>query len=494
MPYRIRQIAPESKYCHQVSLAALHRFFALERLVAIVEEEPTGEKRERRLNLVCTIFILIAQALLTSQNLREVMASLLHPLRMLWPAESSEPSTVPRGSALSYRRAQLGIRPLRQLFEQVCQLLASTPEQMPWAFAFGRRVMAIDSTLEAVPDTAVNALTFGYLSNGKGRCAYPLVRGIYLIECGTHAIIDAQFWPCAPNEQRGARLLLPKVGAGMLLTLDCGFRGYPFLADVLETGADVLVRLPSEDQPEILQVLSDGSALVHLWPSDRRRRKQDPPLCLRLISYTITDPCLPGYGQTHRLLTSLLDPQEASALDLICTYHERWEIEIAIDEMDTHQRLCQRTLRSRTPVGVIQELYGTLLAYYAVRTWMLQAAQPRGLDPDRLSFTHAVQVLTLVLPDFQRAQPADWPWLEHWLLDELCSVVLPERQLRSNPRVVKRRASKFESKKPHQAHPPQPDKDTTLRDVIGLLPLHTAPPPSPPVEALSQLEHVILLI
>src|SRR3954449_10044414 len=140
MPYRIRQIAPESKYCHQLSLGALHRFFALERLLAIVEAEPTGEKRERRLNLVCTIFILIAQALLPSQNLREVMSSLLHPLRMLWPAESSEPSSVPRGSALSYRRAQLGIRPLRQLFEQVCQLLASTPEQMPWAFAFGRRV------------------------------------------------------------------------------------------------------------------------------------------------------------------------------------------------------------------------------------------------------------------------------------------------------------------------------------------------------------------
>jgi hypothetical protein len=91
-----------------------------------------------------------------------------------------------------------------------------------------------------------------------------------------------------------------------------------------------------------------------------------------------------------------------------------------------------------------------------------------------------VQVLTLVMPDFQRAQPADWPWLEHWLLHELCSVVLPERQWRSNPRVVKRRASKFESKKPQQAPPPQPDKDTTLRDVIGLLPLHTAPSPSPP--------------
>jgi Transposase DDE domain/Insertion element 4 transposase N-terminal len=492
MPYRIRQIAPESKYCHQLSLDALHGFFGRERLLAIVEEEPTCAQRERRLNQVCTLIILIAQALLPSKNLRAVMASLLHPLRMLWPAESAE--SVPVGSALSYRRAQLGIRPLRQLFEQVCQPLASTPEQMPWAFAFGRRIMALDSTLEAVPDTPVNAVTFGYLSNGKGRCAYPLVRGIYLIECGTHAIIDAQFWPCAPNEQRGARLLLPKVGPGMLLTLDCGFRGYPFLADVLQTGADVLVRLPSEDQPEVLQVLSDGSALVHLRPADRRRRQQDPPLCLRLISYTITDPSLPGYGQTHRLLTSLLDPQQASALELICTYHERWEIEIVIDEIDTHQRLCQRTLRSRTPVGVIQELYGTLLAYYAVRALMLQAATLRGLDPDRLSFTHAVQVLTLLLPDFQRAQPADWPWLEHWLLDELGTVVLPERQMRSNPRVVKRRASKFKSKKPYQTLPPQPDKDTMWRDVFKLLPLHTASPPSHPLDALSQLEHVVLLI
>lgn len=495
MPYRIRQIAPESKQCQLLSLDALHGWFTVERLLAILEQEPTGEKRERRLNQVCTIFILIAQALWSSKNLREVMASLLHPLRMLWPEEDPQASTpVPQASALSYRRAQLGIRPLRLLFEQVCQLLASTPEQMPWAFAFGRPVMAIDSTLEAVPDTPANAAVFGYLSSGKGRCAYPLVRGIYLIECGTHALIDVQFWPCAPNEQRGGRLLLPKVGPGMLLTLDCGFRGYPFVAAVLQTGADILVRLPSEDQPEVKAILPDGSALVQLWPSDRKLRKQVQPLRLRLISYTITDPTLPGYGQTHRLLTNLLDPQEASALDLICTYHQRWEIEIVIDEIDSHQRLCQRTLRSRTPVGVIQELYGTLLAYYAVRALMCQAATRRGLDPDRLSFTHAVQVLTLVMPDFHRAERAAWPWLEQWLLDELCTVVLPQRPLRSNPRVVKRRASKFESKKPNQLSPPQPDKQTTFRDVIGLLAV--PPPASQPqqVDPRSPMEHVVLLI
>ncbi len=494
MPYRVRQIAPESKMCQHVSLDMLHQILPVARVLDVLEREQAFEVRERRMNQLMTIYILIAQALFPLKNLREVMATLLHALRMLWPQQPAADTQVPVGSALSYRRAQLGSRPLQALFEQVCQPLATTEHEMPWAFAFGRRVLAIDSTLEAVPATQANAGVFGYLSGGKGRCAYPLVRGIYLIECGTHAIIDAQFRPCRPNEQRAGYHLLHTVGPGMLVTLDSGFRGYPFLSAVLASGADLLVRLQSRDQPQILQGLADGSALVDLWPSDRQLRKQGQPLRLRMLSYTITNPTLPGYGQTHRLLTSILDPAQASALDLICTYHERWEIEVAIDELDTHQRLCQRTLRSRTPLGIIQELYGIRLSYYAVRALMLQAAQQHDLDPDRLSFTHAVQVLTLVLPDFQRAQPAEWPWLQQWLLQELGTVVLPERHLRSNPRVVKRRASKFKSKKPNAPPTPQPAKDLTFRQVLELIPLQPGAAQPPRADPLAQLEHVVLLI
>src|SRR5260370_27055821 len=121
-------------------------------------------------------------------------------------------------------------------------------------------------------------------------------------------------------------------------------------------------------------------------------------------------------------------------------------------------------------LGVMQELYCSVLAYYAVRALMLQAAQQHDWDHDRLSFTHAVQVLTLVLPDFQRAQPAEWPWLQQWLLQELGTVVLPERYLRSNPRVVKRRASKFKSKKPNAPPPPHLAQDMTFRQVLELIP------------------------
>src|SRR5260370_23405836 len=165
---------------------------------------------------------------------------------------------------------------------------------------------------------------------------------MYLIECGTHAIIDAQFRPCRPNEQRAGYHLLHTVGPGMLVTLDSGFRGYPFLSAVLATGADLLVRLQSRDQPQILQGLAAGSALVDLWPSDRQLRKQGQPLRLPMLSYTITNPTLPRYGQTHRLLTIILAPPPASPLHLICTYHEPWEIEVAIHELPPHPPLCQR--------------------------------------------------------------------------------------------------------------------------------------------------------
>ena len=127
---------------------------------------------------------------------------------------------------------------------------------------------------------------------------------------------------------------------------------------------------------------------------------------MRVIVYTLTDPARPGYGETHRLVTTLLDAQEAPALDLICAYHARWEIELTIDEIDTHQRLVQHPLRSQKPVGVIQELYGLLLAHYAVRALMAEAAAQAGLAPTRLSFVHAVELIRVALDDFQLVAPA----------------------------------------------------------------------------------------
>jgi len=172
-------------------------------------------------------------------------------------------------------------------------------------------------------------------------------------------------------------------------------------------------------------------------------------------SYTLTDPARPGYGETHRLVTTLLDAQEAPARDLICAYHQRWEIELTIDEIDSHQRLVQHPLRSQKPVGVIQELYGLLVAHYAVRALMAEAAAQAQIAPTALSFVQAVALIRVAIDDFHLVTPAQHPLLYQRLLRDLAACRLRPRAHRTNPRVVKRKMSKFKLKRGAPSSPSQ---------------------------------------
>jgi hypothetical protein len=193
------------------------------------------------------------------------------------------------------------------------------------------------------------------------------------------------------------------------------FHSVALLAAVRARRAHARRRLPSHVQPRLRRALPDGSYLATL-----RSPEHGPAgLLVRLITYTITDPTLPGYGETYRLVTTLLNPRVAPAHALALPYHERWEVELVIDEIATHQRLTHRTLRSQTPAGGMQELYGLLLAHYAVRVAMAQAAQRAGLDPDWLSFTQAVQWVQEAIIDFQAVSPAQWPRLYERRLTDL---------------------------------------------------------------------------
>jgi hypothetical protein len=226
-----------------------------------------------------------------------------------------------------------------------------------------------------------------------------------------------------------------------------------------QRGAHALGRLPAHVKPKVVERLADDSILAYLYPSDPQRRKRGEHLVVRLIEYTLTDPALPGYGEVHRLVTTLLDPSVASALELVCTYHERWEIELLIDETDTHQRLSDRPLRSRKPIGVIQELYGLLIAHYAIRLWMHEAALQHQLDPDRLSFVHALEVIRDAIAEFQMVPPKEWPALYQRLLEDIVADgKLPKRRPRSNPRVVKRKMSKWRLKRPEHNNWPRPTR------------------------------------
>ncbi len=353
MRFTIREIEAKCTFSSALTIEALSRVIPDDAIRQVIAREGVTEQRERRLTAALTLWLVIALHLFPTVSISGVFRKLVRGARLLWP----DPEVpLPGDSALAYRRQQVGARPLVALFKRVCRLIA-TP-QTRGAFLFGLRLMAIDGTSEDVPDTPANAKAFGRHAGARGARAFPQLQGVYLVECGTHAVVDAGFWPCHTSERVGGFRLLRSVARGMLVLWDRGFHDFDMVRATRQRGAHVLSRLPASVKPLPLRSLPDGSLLAYLLPSDDARRRRGVRILVRVITYTITDPALPGYGETHRVLTTLLNPRLAPAHDLACGYHERWEIEIVIDEIDTHQRLVGRTLRSLTPMGVIQELYG----------------------------------------------------------------------------------------------------------------------------------------
>lgn len=452
-------------------LADVACFEALERVLpratvrAVLTDLGAWEQRSRKLPAELTLLLAVSMALFPQEALDRVLRKLLRGVRLLGLLRPTAAFEAATKGAICQARYQLGARPLAVLFHRVCRPLA-TPAT-PGAFLFGLRALALDGTTEAVPDTPANARAFGRPTNQHGAAGFPCVRGVYLVECGTHAIVDAGFWPYATSEHRGARRLLRSITAGMLVLWDCGLHSAEAIVAVHQRGAHVLGRVPSGVRLPLHERLADGSYLAWLttgrdWQRPRRER-----LLVRVVEYTLTDPQRPGFGERHRLVTTLLDPIQAPALDLVVGYHERWEIELTIDELDTHLLQARPRLRSLKPVGILQELYGLLLAHYAIRALLAEAAAEATLDPRRLSFVHAVQLISDAIPEFQLVAPAAHPALYARLLADLRRHYLPPRADRLNPRVLRFRRRKYPPKRPE--HTPWPQPTMSFPDAIQFL-------------------------
>jgi hypothetical protein len=367
-----------------------------------IRETGKREERCRLLPAHVVVYYVLALNLFFGEAYEEVMRQLVNGLRFLgnWRDSWKVPST----SAISQARTRLGEAPLKLLSERIAVPMARPGTRGAWFH--GLRVMAIDGLVLDVPDTPENDEEFGRSGNEATPGPFPQVRLVALGECGTHAVVDAEQGGVTTGEQTLAERLIARFAPGMLVLADRNFYSYQAWQQAVATGAALLWRVTSTLTLPVLQWLPDGSYRSVLINSKiRGRRRQtlldaaaagaslDPAhaMIIRVVEYMIDD--RPGSGELFCLITTITDHEFAPAVELAAAYHERWEIELSFDEIETHQTGHHRVLRSKTPELVKQEIWSLLLTHYAIRHVMKDAADTVGTDPDDLSFIRSYRAI-----------------------------------------------------------------------------------------------------
>jgi len=370
-----------------VSVGLLTRVFPAELVDEVIADAGRTQVRHRTLPARVVAYFSIGMALYSEGSYEDVFAELTDGLS--WASGWSESFPAPSKSAIFQARARLGFEPVRDLFARVAKPLAGP--DTPGSWLAGRRLLAIDGTCLDVADTAANAEFFGRPGSSRGeQAAFPQARLVAVAECGTHAILDAVTGPCSTSEIALSRELVGRLGPDTLLMADRNFYGFRLWQQAATTGADLLWRVGKNLKPRHLQTLPDGSWLAQIAPSSGPGWRQAAPMTVRVIDYTIDDGR--DNDEDYRLLTTILDPDEAPAEELTATYTQRWEIETTFDELKTHQRGPRAVLRSKSPDLVQQEIWGHLCCHYAIRTLMADTAAHSGHDPDRVSFVKALRL------------------------------------------------------------------------------------------------------
>jgi hypothetical protein len=389
-----------SRITDYISLGVIAKTFPLERVRSVLAATGKASRRERDLPAHVVAYYAIALALFMHSSYREVLRCLLEGVQ--WLMGPSAKLKVTGNSGISQARTRLGWEPLRQLHDEVVKPIAVTATKGAWYRTW--RLVSLDGSTLDVADEKANENAFGRPGASRGSSAFPQLRFVSLVESGTHVLFGTCMGAYTTGENTLAKSVLGALHKGMLCLADRGFFGFQMWRRALATGAQLVwrakknLRLPCETR------LADGSYLSHVYAGDKDRRQRRGGIAVRVIEY-----CLEGVADAepiYRLITSILDPQQARAEELAALYHERWEIETALDELKTHLRGARIVLRSKTPDLVRQEFYGLMMAHFAVRGLMHEAALQAGEDSDRLSFLHAVRVVRRKLTTFAAIPPS----------------------------------------------------------------------------------------
>ena len=387
MARTLAELPPGSRICDYISLGVLARRFPRSTVERVLRQSGRADRRQRDLPAPVMVYYVIALALYMQVSYREVLRCLLEGLSWLRDAHQRPPAA--SRSGISRARMRLGAEPLRRLHDEVVRPIASPAHRGSWYG--GRRLVSLDGSVLDLADEPDNRQAFGRPGASRGASAYPQLRFVSLVENGTHVLFGSRMGPYAESEIALARQLPAALEKNMLCLADRNFFSYPLWQQARGTGADLLWRVKKNLRLPLKRRLADGSYLSRIYSCERDRRRRTNGIEVRVIEYRLEG--VDNAEALYRLLTTLLDPAAAPAPELAALYHGRWEIETAFDELKTHLRGSKIVLRSKTPELVRQEFWGLLLAHFAIRDLMHQAADKGRRDPHRLSYVHAVRVV-----------------------------------------------------------------------------------------------------
>jgi Insertion element 4 transposase N-terminal/Transposase DDE domain len=399
MARTIAELPKGSRITDYISLGVVAKAFPVATVKSVLDATGRSSRRQRELPAHVVIYYVIALALYMQSSYREVLRCLLEGIQ--WLLNPTARIKVTGKSGISQARTRLGVEPLRQLHDQVVRPIAIEATRGAWYR--GWRVVSLDGSTMDVADESVNDKAFGRPGASRGKSAYPQIRFVSLVENGTHVLFGTQMGRCGTGELALAKGVLPWLGQGMLCLADRYFFGFELWHQAQATGVELLWRIRKNLRLACERRLADGSYLSRIYPAEQDRRRHTNGTVVRVIDYRLAG--VAGAEPIYRLITTIIDPEKAPAHELAALYHERWEIETALDELKTHLRGARIVLRSKTPDLVRQEFYGLMMAHFAIRGLMHEAALKADEDPDRLSFVHAVRVIRRKLPIFHAIPP-----------------------------------------------------------------------------------------
>jgi hypothetical protein len=383
----VAELPPGARITDYISLGVITKTFPLSSIGPVLSNTGKSSIRQRDLPAQVVVYYVIALALYMQSSYREVLRCLLEAVQ--WLRDPSLGVRVAGKSGISQARTRLGWEPLRQLHDELVKPVAVRNTRGAWYRSW--RLVSLDGSTLDVADEKANEDAFTRPGASRGCSAYPQIRFVSLVENGTHVLFGSQMDSYRTGEITLAKAVLPALRKGMLCLADRNFFGFELWNQAALTGADLLWRMKKNMRMACEERLPDGSYLSHVYPSERDWRHKTNGIVLRVVDYRLEG--IEGSEPIYRLATTVLDPGKAPAGELAALYHERWEIETAFDELKTHLRGAKIILRSKTPDLVRQEFYGLLMAHFAIRGLMHEAALKADEDPDRLSFLHAVRVI-----------------------------------------------------------------------------------------------------